>query len=391
MREDDIIGSIPPWIKSKVSLKSIMKILQITPHFSPNVGGVETHIDDLVSELVARNNKVFVLCYRPLQTKADWKIYESIKNNKILRIPWLPGLFYKLVNKPILEFLYLVPGIFLVAPFIIFLEEPKVIHAHGLIAGAVAVIWGKIFGIRTVISTHNIYSFPQSGLYRRFVNFIFNNVDHVLCLSSQSADEIKDIVKDKSKVSIFTSWVDLKKFYPLDKKDSKNKLGWDNKFTVLFVGRLVAEKGIPELLSAAKLFNKGIELKIAGSGPLETKIGKYYIDKISQEDLPVYYSAADIVVVPSTHDEGFGRVILESLACGTPVIASNRGGVPEVMDSTVGKLIDVTPVNIKNAIEFFDSNPEKLKQLSKNARAFAEKRYSSKNIETILSSYSSKG
>lgn len=365
-----------------------MNILQITPHFRPNIGGVETHINDLVSALVARNNNVFVLTYQPLQTKSSWRLFERTQNEKILRIPWLPGLFYKLVNKPILEFLYLVPGIFLVAPFVIFLEEPKIIHAHGLIAGVVAVVWGKIFGIRTVISTHNIYSFPQSGLYRRFVNFIFNNVDHVLCLSSQSADEIKDIVKDKSKVSIFTSWVNLEKFHPINKLESRKKLGWNNEFTILFVGRLVPEKGIPELLSAAKLLKKGISLKIAGSGPLESSVKKYYLGKISQDDLPTYYSAADVVIVPSTHDEGFGRVILESLACGIPVIGSNRGGIPQVMDNTMGVLINVTPFNIKNSVEHFFDNPDKLKKLGRNARMFAEKRYSSKNIIAILSSYS---
>ena len=366
-----------------------MRILQLTPHFKPNIGGVETHIDDLVSALSARNNKVFVLTYQPLQTKSYWKIYEASKNEKILRIPWIPGLFYKLVNKPILEFLYLFPGLFIVMPFVILFEEPEVIHSHGLVAGVVAVFWGKIFGIRTVISTHNIYNLPQWGMYRGFVNFIFNNVDQVLCLSSQSANEIKNIVKDKSKVSIFTSWVDLKKFHPLDKKASKNKLGWSSNFKVLFVGRLVAEKGIPELLDAAKLFKKEIELKIAGSGPLEEEVKKYYVGKVSQYELPVYYSAADVVIVPSTHDEGFGRVILESLACGTPVIGSNRGGVPEVMDETVGKLIDISPENMAEVVNDYYKNSIKLKNKAKNARHFVEKKYSSKNIKPILSSYSS--
>ena len=78
---------------------------------------------------------------------------------------------------------------------------------------------------------------------------------------------------------------------------------------------------------------------------------------------------------------------MESLACGTPVIGSNRGAIPEAMDETVGKLIKVTPQNIRKEVENFYKNPDELKKLSKNARKFAEKNYSDKNIKMITSSY----
>lgn len=357
-----------------------MKILQITAHYSPNIGGVETHLEDLVSALATRKHKIFVLTYQPLQTKVEWKIFERKDNIKILRIPWISGFFYKLINKPVLEFLYLVPGIFLAAPFVILFTRPKVLHGHGLIAGVVAIVWGKVFRVRSVISIHNIYHFPSSGLYRRFIDWMFNNVDHVLCLSSQSAIEIRNIVKDKNRVSIFTQWVNLEKFKPLKPKTKK--------FIVLFVGRLVKEKGIQELLAASEKWDKSIQLQVAGTGPLADLVPeKNYLGPISQERLPEIYSQASLTIVPSIHEEGFGRVILESLACGTAVIGSKRGAIPEAMNNTVGKLIDITPINIKNSIEYFYKNPDKLKKLSKNARNFAEKRYGSSNVEKIISSY----
>lgn len=89
-----------------------MRILQLTPHFKPNMGGVETHLGDLVESLVARQNQVFVLTYRPITTKASWRISEKRGKLEILRIPWVPGLFYKLIHYPVLEFLYLFPGLF---------------------------------------------------------------------------------------------------------------------------------------------------------------------------------------------------------------------------------------------------------------------------------------
>src|SRR5689334_12226974 len=160
-----------------------MKVLQISPHFSPNIGGVETHLDDLVLALNNKKHKVFVLTYQPLQTRTQWKLFEKRNQIKIFRIPWIPGFFYKFVDKPLLEFLYLFPGLFLVTPIIVFIEKPKVLHAHGLVAGIIAVFSGKVFIIRSLISTHNIYNFPTSGVQRRLIGWIFSNVDSVLCLS----------------------------------------------------------------------------------------------------------------------------------------------------------------------------------------------------------------
>jgi glycosyltransferase involved in cell wall biosynthesis len=365
-----------------------MKILQLTCHFSPNVGGVETHLDDLV-EALSEENSVFVLAYRPLTTKAKWSVWQDKKNIKIFRIPWLPGLFYKLVKSLILEFLYLLPGIFVATPFVLLLNRPNVVHAHGLVAGFVGVFWGKVFGVRTVVSVHSIYHFPKRGLYSAFVRFIFKNADVVLALSKQSAKEVEKLGIKKGKIRVFTYWIDLKKFKRV--AGAKNKLGWDG-FNVLYVGRLVEEKGVKVLVNSTKIWSKGINLKIIGTGPLEGKVKNYdlkhknieYIGKVENDKLPEYYSAADFLIVPSIHEEGFGRVILEALACGIPVIGSNRGAIPEAMDNSVGKLIDVNSVNIKKTVEYYYRNRAKLNALSKNARKYAMKRYSKDNFETIL-------
>jgi len=382
-----------------------MMVLQITAHFSPNIGGVETHLDDLVNALLRRGWDVFVLTYNPLTTKARWKIFEKRVDKKressaaIFRIPWIGGLFYKLLKIPSLEFLYLVPGLFLVTPFILIFKKPDVIHAHGLVAGFVAVFWGKIFGKRVIVSTHSIYNFPKQGFYTSFARWIFKNADFFLGLSSQSAEEIKSLGIPQGKVGVFTYWVDLGKFKAQTSKDkAKIDLGWRDKFVALFVGRLVKEKGVLELLEAAKLWDKNITLAIAGSGPLEEEINHQsstinrlvFLGKVSQEKLPLYYSAADLLIVPSIHEEGFGRVILESLACGTPVIGAKRGAIPEAMNETVGKIIDVTPKNIKEAVEFFYKNPKELRKRAQNARKFAEERYSERNIEAIIEAYENK-
>lgn len=372
-----------------------MKVLQLSVHLFPNVGGVETHLKDLINYLI-KTSKVFVLAYQPLSTRTNWKIVEKDKNLFILRIPWIRGFFEKLVQKPVLEFIYLVPGLFIVTPLCLFFFKPDVIHAHGLSAGFSAVFWGKLFRIRSVISLHSIYTFPKKGLYCDFVKMLLGKADFVLSLSKKSNQEVRLLGIENNKSSVFTYWIDLKRFKVQNLKPKiKKQLGWERKFIVLFVGRLIKEKGIDILLESVKLWNEKINLVIIGSGPMENEILKAanklksvkFLGKIDQDDLPKFYTGADCVIVPSTSEEGFGRVIIEALACGTPIIASKRGAIPEAMDETVGKFIEVTPNSIEEAVYYFYKNPKKLNKLAERSREFVERRYSERNAQTIIRAY----
>ncbi|PJE69053.1 hypothetical protein COU96_01820, partial [Candidatus Shapirobacteria bacterium CG10_big_fil_rev_8_21_14_0_10_38_14] len=293
--------------------------------------------------------------------------------------------------------LYLAPGLFLATPTFLLFKGSRigVIHAQGLIAGFAGVFWGKIFGKKVVVSTHSIYHFPKAGFYRSFASWIFRNADFSMGLSKQARAEILSLGIPKEKVGVFTYWVDQKLFAPMDKKKAKEKIGWEGKFVVLFIGRLIKVKGIRELLSAAKIMDKKITIAIAGDGPLAKKIEQaseereniFFLGKIPNQELPFYYNAADLLIVPSTHEEGFGRVILEALSCGTPVIGARRGAIPEAMDETVGRLIQITPKNIAKIIENLYQHPEVLTGLAENARRYAEKRFSEKNADLIIKSY----
>lgn len=370
-----------------------MKVLQITSHFYPNIGGVETHLNDLIYALRKRKWEVIVLTYQPLTIKVNARFYHKDNGLEIFRIPWFTGLFYKLVSHPLLEFLYLLPGLFFTTPLVLILRKPEIIHAHGLVAGFVGAFWGKFFGKKVIISTHSIYNFPKMGLYRNFVVWIFNNANTCLALSKQSANEIKYLGIPSRKISIFTYWVDLKNFKKI--KNAKEMLGWTKKFIVLFVGRLVPEKGIFPLLKAAKDWNKGISLKIIGSGSLEKALKRLihnfknieFIGPMDQNKLPIYYSGADLLIVPSVHYEGFGRVILESLACETPVIGSDMGAIPEIINQSVGRLIDVSSETIKTEVTYFYKHVNELNGFAKNCRKLAERRYSENNVKKIIRAY----
>lgn len=372
-----------------------MKVLQLTCHFVPNLGGVETHLSDLVLELARRDFKIFVLSYRPLATKTEWKLYEKQKNLFILRIPWISGWFYRLVKNPILEFLYLVPGLFIITPFVLLLFRPRIIHSHGLAAGTAAVFWGKIFKKRVIVTTHSIYHFPEKGLYRDFVRWLFKSADHILALSNQSKKEIESLGIPPKKISVFTYWVDQKHFRPLNKEEQREKYKLGKSFIILFVGRLIAEKGILVLLDAFKQLRGDMKLLVAGDGPLRDTVAEYakakndvlYLGRVEQENLPFLYNASDVLAVPSVHEEGFGRVILESLSCGMPVIASNRGGIREAMDESVGRLITVNAENLVLALKEFYNKRELFRKKREKIASYAKKRFGSDNIDVIINAY----
>jgi len=371
------------------------EVLLVSIGFSPNIGGVETHFDDLVDVLDKNGWKVWVLTYKPITTNVGAPFYEKRgRRITIFRIPWFGKLFYKLVRIPALEFLYLIPGLFIALPLFLIFKGSKLqlIDSHGLAAGFVSVFWGKIFGKKVITTTHSIYDFPEKGLYRKFATWIFGSSDRVLTLSKQSREETISLGVPEEKIRVFTYWIDINKFKRAI--NARGKLWPKKKFVALFIGRLVPEKGVGELLNAARRWDKNITLAIAGTGPLEGKVKSaarknlVYLGTVSQGRLPLYYSASDLLVVPSTHEEGFGRVILESLACGTPVLASRRGAIPEAMDESVGKFIEISPNKIKEAVEYFYNNKDILSKLSKNCRSYAEKRYSERNSSLIIKVFS---
>jgi glycosyltransferase involved in cell wall biosynthesis len=116
---------------------------------------------------------------------------------------------------------------------------------------------------------------------------------------------------------------------------------------VLFAGDLSEAKGIRDLLEAREqVLEQGVDFRLffAGSGSLEAEIssveGCSLLGTLSQEDLARWYRAADLLVLPS-HSEGTPLVVMEALCCGTPVLATRVGGIPELIEpGTTGELVN---------------------------------------------------
>jgi len=171
-----------------------------------------------------------------------------------------------------------------------------------------------------------------------------------------------------NKVSLLMNAVDTDKFRPdmvsRFKMRQKNNL-YNDEVAIFYVGRLEEVKQIDRLIAGITLLRNSprVRLFIAGEGTLRTPLEFFakrlriehsvvFLGKIPHDRLPAYYNMADILVLPSKM-EGVPMVILESLACGTPVIATKVGGIPDlVFPITNGLLLDyATPETISCAIQ----------------------------------------
>jgi glycosyltransferase involved in cell wall biosynthesis len=144
-------------------------------------------------------------------------------------------------------------------------------------------------------------------------------------------------------VRVIPPGVDLDRFTPGDRAAARRALGISAEVPLaLTVRRLVPRMGVHVLLEAWARAGGQALLAIAGDGPERAALERRtvalditnrvrFVGRLADEELVSWYRAADVAVVPSTALEGFGLVLLESLACGTPVLASDAGGLPEAL------------------------------------------------------------
>lgn len=178
---------------------------------------------------------------------------------------------------------------------------------------------------------------------------------------------IKEGVKD-DKIYYIPACVDVKRFNPYLNKSLKENLGIEDKTVILYVGRLVPEKGLVYLIKAfTKVVHENLHtiLVIVGEGPLkntlktlvnELKIDRnvIFIKAVPYDKIHEVHAISDITVLPSIPTkswmEQFGYVLIEAMACGKPIVASKCGAIPEiVIDNETGFLIN--PGNIDELAE----------------------------------------
>ncbi|GEM_PF-353881 len=377
-------------------------ILLISPFCKPNVGGAEAHLDKLSRYLDRRGHRVWIATYQPLVTPVKAPSYEREGNIETFRISWFGrGWFNRLERLPfIFNFLYLFPGLFVnsLAVALRRRRDIRVVHAHGLVAASIAKILAPLFAFRAVASTHAIYGFGGRALLAKIVRWLFASFDYILAVGEPSRQELIQLGLPADRIEVHPNWVDLRFFRPHGREECRRKLDIQGEFVLLFIGRLIEIKGVRQLLQAARDAPPQITFYFIGDGPLSAEVEEasrqfpniFFVGKIPSEEahkIPYYYSAADLAVFPSQYDEGFATVLLESIACGTPVISCNRGVVPHFLTPGVSDLIDPTVENIRERILYYFQNRRPLKEKQSACRAFAEERFSEERARVIERSY----
>jgi len=262
---------------------------------------------------------------------------DNVKEGFLVKIQVLTFLFFNVIHS------------------ILKLRKMDVVHVQWPIPnGLGAIFLKKIYGIPYINTIHG----EEVHLSKRYhllfaLRWLVNNSSKTITNSTATRKFCLEAGLDGDKIEVIPFGVDTDFFRPLDVyKD-------ENIFQILSVGYLIERKGFEYLIRAMPLVLEKYEnarLKIVGTGPLESKLKElvYELDlgdeveivkNVSDEELLMIYNSSDLFVLPSIVDsqgntEGLGVVLLEAMACGLPVIGSDVGGIPDIIeDEKTGVLV----------------------------------------------------
>jgi glycosyltransferase involved in cell wall biosynthesis len=377
------------------------KLCIVTHTFLPHVGGIERVVYEQSKRLLKRRFELMVLTNR-INTDKQYS-YDGIKVQcyDSLSVGFRLGIPYPIPN---------------VTSYKTFLEAVKsssLIHAHGhpylssLLAAKLAKRYKKPFVLtqhNTFIEYNSIWDTVEKLNDLAVGKQVLKEAQKIIAVSNATRNYVLSLGADPEKVTVLHNGVDLERFKPNAQKRewTRKKLGIHPEETVvLTVRRLVYKNGIDTLIEAARTAiqsNRLLVFLVIGTGPdfneVKAKIEQLGIGRnfklagfISDADLPAYYNAADFFVLPSKSGEGLPLVGLEAMACGLPLVATNVGGIGEVIMKDYGKLVPPdAPEAMAEAVLNFSS--VKLSILREKLRQEIMQRFSwDKNVEKIEKIY----
>lgn len=244
------------------------------------------------------------------------------------------------------------------------------VHSHTWYANAAGQLAQMLHGIPHVVSAHSLeplrpWKAEQLGGGYRVSSWIerqaYENADAVIAVSGgMRADILRSYpALDPAKVHVVYNGIDLNAWHPVEDEAVLAEHGIDpNRPSVVFVGRITRQKGLPYLLRAAALLPPEVQLVLCAGAPdtaeimaevtalvrelQEKRTGVVWIDRhLPRHDLSAILTAATTFVCPSIY-EPLGIVNLEAMACGAAVVGTATGGIPEVVaDGVTGRLVPI--------------------------------------------------
>lgn len=249
-------------------------------------------------------------------------------------------------------------------------KKPDYIYSHFLCpSGVVAARMGKKFSIPSYFAHGEALYAGDEKYGNSRLKKELSNINGVVAVSTQNMNYVSDagIVKWE-RIKVFPNGFREERFYPRDKMESRDRFGLPKDiFIVGMCGSFDERKGILRIEAAVNQI-EGVFFVCAGKGEIIPTSKKCLFAKsVNNEELPWFYSALDIFVLP-TQNEGCCNAIVEAIACGCPIISSDRDFNIDICDKTNSILVDPNNVDeIKNAIEIIKNNCDLRQQLSEGS------------------------
>jgi len=346
-----------------------------------------------VVKLVENENEIHVIT----QHNSGIPYEEVMEGIHVHRFKWLkPKKFKALVHfTGFIDYLRLITYLFSLFFSLMILMKRydfDVIHAHSVIpTGFIASIVSKLFNKPLIITVHgmDINNFLGNFLMLKLIVFSLNLSNNIITVSKDLYEKIIQLGVDKDKIIILRNAIDIKRFKPKKNKQIRKKFKIDPEDKlILFVGYLDKFKGIFEVVESFNILKskyKNLKLMFVGKGPKKMEIQKIvsknkmeddviFTGQVKPKKIQDYYQAADFFVLPS-YSEGGGPplVVLEAMGCGIPVVVSDVGGIPEVLEDGKNCFL-VPPQNIEILTE-------KLGKLIEDEEL--SKKFSIKSVELV--------
>ena len=355
-----------PWLRTSIAhLKKAGLDIQV---LAPAYKGLKSHEIDGI--------KVNRFRYAP----ANWEMltHEEGAPSKMASKPWLQ----------LLAIPYIISGFFKCIK-ICRKFKPDIIHAHWPFPHAyIALGAAKLFRIPLVLNFHGaeLLLIRKKKWVKPLLKFAIGQAQAVFANSSFTASKIKALRNVDVEWSPYGTTLEF--------GNQNSEFGMEphpinNKFKILFVGRHIERKGICYLIEAAKYLPRDqFEIRIVGVGDLTEELKKLasesatpnsaeiiFTGKLSPEALANEYRTANVFTLPAIVDskgdtEGLGVVLIEAMELGLPIVASNVGGIPDVVVNGVSGILvpEKDPQALASAYKRLAAEPELVKQLLAGSR-----------------------
>jgi glycosyltransferase involved in cell wall biosynthesis len=374
----------------------------VTHTFLPHVGGIERVVYEQGKRLMRLGFDVTVLTSR-MNTAESYVVdgikvrcYDSLNAAFGLGIP------------------YPIPQINSFKPFLKCINQSDLVHVHGhpYLSSLYAAKLANHIGKPVVLTQHNTFIEYESGLWDHveWLNDatvgkqVLKSADRIITVSDATRRYVLSLGADPEKTSVLRNGVDIDRFKPSDAARTavRRKLGIpDDATVVLTVRRLVYKNGIDTLIESAEIAvkqNPKLVFLAVGTGPdrdaVQARIRQLGLANsfrlagfVSDAELPAFYNAADLFVLPSKSGEGLPLVALEAMSTGLPVIATNVGGISEVMVEDCGTLVPADePEEMAKAI--LELSETELSAQKTALRSIAEQSFSwETNVKSLMEIY----